>query len=497
LEYSARPWNPAGFQKRGAKFLIEHAGAGLLLDPGMRKTSIALAAFKMLKERFGVADRALVVAPMRVAELTWPAEIAKWKDFEHLRYAILHGNKKVEALRNDVDFYFINPEGLEWLLTNPVRKTRLVTHEDGTKEVVDYIDHVPTMDRFKLLDVDTLIVDESTKFKNTASQRFHYLKPFLGRFGRRWILTGTPAPNGLMDLFGQIYICDQGYALGRYITHYRKTFFEPCGFGGYSYRLKDGADQKIYKAVKPFTMRLDAKDYLELPTLVPNYIQVELPPKARKAYNEMEEEMFTILDSKALTAVSAGTASMKCEQIASGAIYTDPKRNKTVVAHDEKLTAMEDLIEQRQGKPTLLLYWFNHEADALIKRLGKDGGWMGRGQSMKREKEVLAAWTRGDLPWMLGQPQSISHGLNLQEGPCDALCWYTLTWDLELFEQTWRRLVRSGSQHKTVVNHMIIARNTVDEAKLIALDFKKRTQNALLDALKRYRKGERSANIHS
>lgn len=476
--------------KRGVKFLLEHAAAGLFLDPGMRKTSITLAAFKILKQE-GVADRALIVAPKRVCEVTWPDEIEKWNDFSHLRWAILRGGSRDVWLDAEADIFLINPESLEWLLTEP----DYITDSEGDKIAI----RRPDFAKLKRLGVDTLIIDESTKFKNTQAQRFKYLKHFLGKFQRRWILTGTPAPRGYLDVYPQQYIADMGATLGPYITHYRKKYFNPTGFGGHDWKLKEGADEQIIKAMKPHVFRLDAEDHLKLPLLNDNPVLFNLDDKSREAYDAMEEEMFHAFDEGEVTAPSGSVALMKCEQIASGAVYKDgrakqAKERDVIVVHDAKVEMLRDLIEQQQGKPILILYWFNHEGRRLMKDLPKGGAQLGAETSSKDSRWIVHAWNNSELPWLLGHPASMGHGLNLQEGEANALAWYTLPWSCELYEQTWRRLVRSGSKHANITNHLLIARDTVDVVKYRVQRDRASTQKKFLDALRRYRRGDKSIN---
>jgi SNF2 family DNA or RNA helicase len=486
LLYSAQDWHPAKFQLKAVKFLLEHAAAGLLLDPGLRKTSITLAALKILKNE-GLANRSLVIAPLRVVGGTWPDEIEKWKDFNHFKYVLLHGAHKEELLReSDADIFGINPEGLQWLLA------RQVIRKDNSGDPV--IDYVSSLTKLKLLGLDTLIVDESTKFKNSQSQRSKLLKPALGRFGRRWILTGTPAPNGLLDLFFQMYICDQGVTLGDYITAYRKKYFETTDYEEHNWRIQKGAETKIYKAIKPYVLRLEAGDFIDLPKLLDNQVPLILDTKARKVYTDMEVDLFAAIDNDELTAVSASVAMQKCEQIASGEVYKNieerTKKVRSVVVHSEKIEALVDLMEQRQGKPTMVLYWFDHERERIEKAFKKAG--IGPGAhftgTVAQGRAIQAQWNSDQLVWLLGQPASMGHGLNLQEGSADALIWYTLPYDLELYEQTWRRLVRSGSNHKTIINHLLLVKDTVDYVKWSMLKAKDKNQQKLLTALKAYRR---------
>jgi SNF2 family DNA or RNA helicase len=469
---SPKPWEPLPYMMKCVKFLLEHAGAGLLLDPGMRKTSITLAAVKVLKKE-GLLERVLVIAPLRVCHMVWPAEAHKWKDFNGLRVEVLHGSKKEEALERDADVYCINPEGLPWLM------------QEG---------------RFEKLGIDTLVVDESSKFKRTQTVRFKQLKPVLTTFKRRWILTGSPNPNGYLDLFGQIYILDLGNALGRYITHYRTQYFYPTGYGGYTWMLQPGADKRIQAAIKPLTMRLAAEDYIQMPEVVPNVIRVELPEKARKVYDEMEEEMFTTLEGGAtVTALSAGAASVKCRQVANGGLYHmyDPanpsvgKREFTNL-HLEKVDAVRELADELNGAPLLVAYEFEHDLARLRAAFGKNVPYIGGGVTPTQCKFIEAEWNKDKIPVLLGHPAAMGHGLNFQEGSCQHIVWHSNTWDYELYDQFIRRVRRSGNKHKQVFVHHIVARDTIDEAMLRAIKAKRRTQNALLDALKTYIKVRRA-----
>ncbi len=454
-----------------------------MLDPGLGKTSIALAACKILK-RERVFRRALVIAPLRVCYRVWPREQQKWSDFNDLKVVVLHGPNKDWALEQDADLYVINPEGLPWLLTE---------------------------NRFKRLAPDTLIVDESSKFKHTNTQRFKQIKPLLPTFKRRWILTGSPMPNGYLDLFGQIYIIDLGRALGQYITHYRFNYFYPTGYGGYTWVLKSGMDKLIQERIKPCTLRLDAEDYLDMPEIVENVIRVDLPEKAQKIYEAMEEEMFAMMDGgEEVTALNTAAASVKCRQIANGGIYhqayglnleqairferhiaPEHLNRKWTNLHTAKVDALRELVEELHGSPLLVAYDFEHDLERLRKEFGKDVAVMGGGTTMRKTAAVEDAWNAGELPILLAQPQAMGHGLNLQ-GSGHHVCWHSLTWDFELYDQFVRRVRREGQKHASVYVHHIVARNTVDEAMLKAMRSKAKAQNSLLDALRDYRKGKRN-----
>ena len=310
LEYAvkAEPWKPHAYQKKAVKWLLEHAGAGLFLDPGLGKTSITLGALSILKKQ-KVSGISLVIAPLRVCHSVWPAEAEKWTDFNHLRVGVLHGKNKEQVLEDAIengsyDILCINPEGLEWLFgVTKVRGRNNKVRVEVDKKRMRWL--------FGPGCITDLIVDESTKFKHSSSVRFKILKEALDRFRRRWILTGTPSPNGLLDLFGQIFIVDMGASLGQYITHYRKQFFLPTGFGGYTWRPQPDAEKQIYAKLKKLVLRLDANDYLELPELVPNIIKFDLPEKARDLYDAMEDDMVANVESGTVTALSAASAMIK------------------------------------------------------------------------------------------------------------------------------------------------------------------------------------------
>lgn len=485
-------WMPHTYQKKAIKFVIERMAAALFLDPGLGKTSICLGAFKILKEK-GFVDVAYVIAPLRVCYSVWPREIEKWADFNGMKVAVLHGPDKEEALRSDADIFVINPEGLEWLLG--VHK---VKNEKTGKVSIKH-----DMRRIKSLGFGQamLIVDESTKFKNTGSQRFKMLRPILQKFRRRYILTGTPAPNGLMDLFGQMFIVDLGRSLGQFVTNYRSKFFDATGFGGFDWVPKHDTPKQIEKLLKPLALRMEARDYLELPEEVVNPVYMDLPPDVMRIYKEMEQEMLAQLESQEIvTAVSAGAASNKCRQIANGGIYREDyiraqakvRSERWIDLHTVKVDATVDLVEELGGKPVLVAYDFEHDLHRLLKAFGKDTPYIGGGVSGKRAAAIERAWNLGQVPVLLGQPASMGHGLNLQEAG-QHIVWHSLTYDLELYDQFIKRVLRQGNKHARVFIHQLIMRGTVDEAILLALADKDHTQQTFLKALKTYARARKVA----
>lgn len=462
----AKPFTAHQYQQKAIKFLLERAVGGLFMEMGLGKTASVLAALKILKEK-GYMKRALIIAPLRVCWSVWPVEVKKWADFNDLRVEVLHGPKKEEALRRDADIYCINPDGLEWLSLDK---------------------------RFDYLSPDVLIVDESSAFKHSNTQRFKLLKYLLPKFRRRYILTGTPAPNGLLDLFGQIYILDQGNALGRYITYYRQTFFNPMGFGGYKWIPKAGAEDEIYDKLRPLVLRMEAADYLELPDRIDNTIVVDLPLKVRKTYMEMELLFKTTLNSgEAITAPSVAAMGVKLRQIANGAVYRNAEHRveakihteEWVNVHDAKLDALDEIVEAQGGRPILVAYEFEHDATRIRKRF-KDAVFLSDYAGPKVEA-VIAAWNRGEITMLCAHPASAGHGLNLQAGG-NTVVWFGMTWNLEYYQQFNARVLRQGNTHGNVMIHHIVAKNTVDEVVMKTLRAKDRTQGALLDALKEYAK---------
>lgn len=460
--------------------MLEHAASALFLDPGLGKTSITLAAIKLLKKK-KLLDKVLLIAPLRVCYSVWPKEITKWEDFSALKIVVLHGPKKNDALKEDADIYVINPEGLDWLLQS--QKSKSPTGK--TKVAVD-------LKAFKALGFDTLIVDELSKFKHTNTNRFKALKLVLHTFARRWGLTGSPASNGLLDLFGQCFVIDQGRTLGAYISHYRSKYFIPS-HDGFNWSIRPGADQEIYDRLSPLALRMAAEDYLDMPALIENNIRVDLPDSVMTMYNQLEDDLIAKIESKVIVASTAAAASIKCRQVANGGIYLDqevqaliklPKSTKEWMnLHTEKVDALAELIDELQGSPLLVAYDFAHDLDRLQTKLGKEVPYIGGGVTAKRSAELEALWNAGKLPVLLGHPQAMAHGLNLQEMG-NHVCWHSLTWDYELYDQFIRRVLRQGNKSKKVFVHHIMARGTIDEVVLSSLKSKRRGQNALFDALK-------------
>lgn len=477
-------WIPHNFQKKGVRFLIEHNAGVLVLDPGMGKTSIVLAAIKLLKQKDPSA-KFLIIAPLRVCELVWPAEGRKWTDFNGLKMVFLHGPKKADLLNIEADIYLINPEGLDWLFD--VTKVKMKNNKFKI---------TTNLERLKKLKVNRLVIDELTAFKNHGSSRYKVMSTTHGLFKSRWGLTGSFASNGLMNLFGQVNTIDGGRTFGPYITHFRAEYFDPVPHSPYEFVLKKDGAERIYKKVKPISLRMAAEYYLEMPELIESVVKVKLPPAVRKIYDQLESDMFAALDNnEAMVARNAAAVSMMCRQLANGAIYDrsivdmgtmkkGSSEEDFTVFHDEKLKALAEIYDELNGEQLLLTYEFHHDRARLLKHFGKDTPDLSKVKG-KYLRNMEAAWNNNELPLMIAQAASIGHGLNLQTG--GHLTNMSQLWDYEIYDQIIRRLLRQGSTHRRIFVYNIVAEDTIDE-DIVGVRLKKmRTQNALYEAIKQRR----------
>lgn len=452
-------WTPRKYQEDAIAFVMQRAGSGLLLDPGLGKTSITLACIDILRST-GEIRKTLIIAPIRVCQTVWPAESAKWDDFGHLKVVNLHPyshEERVTLLGRDIDVYVINPEAL--------------TPRNGKPTLLDVLPE----------DFDMLVVDESTKYKDTQTSRFKKLRQHIHKFKRRIILTGTPTPNGLQDLFGQMFIVDLGASLGKYVTHFRNEFClqDPSGYG---WNMRAGSADLIYRRVANSLMRLDAIDQLAMPELIFNNIPVSLPAKLRGQYHDLEEKFYTELESNPIAVFSPGSVGMKLRQMANGFVYDDAGGTKDRVAHrlhTEKLDALEELVEEMQGRPLLLSYEFVEDRDMIMERFQQA---MDLGMS-KNPQRLIDQFNQGNVPILMGHPASMGHGLNLQEC-CHDVCFYALTWNYEYYEQFYRRVWRQGQKNPVVTVHSIVCKGTKDEDVASALGAKGRTQKSFNDFIK-------------
>jgi SNF2 family DNA or RNA helicase len=428
------------------------------MEPGLGKTSVVLTAFNILRQK-GYFNRLLVVAPLRVAYTVWPGEVAKWPHLDGLRVHILHG----DGLKDipDADVYVVNPEGLQKVLAN--------VFPYGFPEI--------------------LCIDESTRFKNTRTKRFKDLKKYLGRFKRRWILTGTPAPNGLMDLFGQIYLLDEGSSLGRYITHFRNAYFYQSGYGGYTFTPQTGAKDRIMERIDHLVYSMSAEDYLELPDLIIRDVMVDLPPEVMALYKELKDEFLIEVQGQDITALSAAAAGIKCRQIANGALYGEalphrPSEREIIEVHNAKIEAMESIVEEA-GTPVLCTYEFNHDRKRIQEAFGaKNAPHIGGDVTPKKSAELIHRFRMGDIPLLLGHPASMGHGIDGLQEVCGHIIMFGISWDLELYDQVIRRVLRQGSTQHSVVLHRLIGTGTLDERACKVLGNKDLTQSGIMDALK-------------
>lgn len=486
-----KPWNPHAYQKRAVKFLVERAAAALLLDPGLGKTSVTYAALKVLK-RVGMLEGALVVAPRRVTVSVWPQEQQEWSDFRDLKVVVLYGDRKERLVQQEnVDVWVLNFEGLKWFVNNG---------------------HMARLLNTKKLDV--LIIDELSKVKHVDSARHKFLASWHHRFARRWGLTGSPASNGLIDLFGEIYMLDLGAALGKFFTAFRWNFFEPSNpRADYPVWVpKKGAEPTIYNLLKPVALRISSKGRVKMPELVPPIpMKFELDSKTRMIYDAMEQEFFSVLDDakrkgkkELITASTAAASAMKCRQIATGAVYEDlvdpltgiPKSGmrKWHKLHDFKMEAFEDLVEELQGQQLMAGYYFGHDMERMLKWLLEceadpdfEVPVIAGGTSDKKALRYEEEWNANKHRVGIFHPSSVGHGLNFQKGGAHHIFFYSLTYNYEEYDQYIRRLMRQGNPAAQLLVHIPMAIDTVEEAIWASLNNKRRTQDALHVALEEYR----------
>lgn len=442
-------FSPHNYQSYAIDYIETHPIAAVLLDMGLGKTVISLTAIADLLFDSFEAHRILVVAPLRVARDTWPAEISKWQHLKHLTYAVAVGTVKERkaALSAGADITIINRENLGWLI-------------DSSGFEFDY---------------DMVIIDELSSFKNHKSKRFQSLLKVRPKVKRIIGLTGTPSSNGLMDLWAEFKLLDFGERLGRFITHYRNNYFIPDKRNGeiiYSYKPMPYAEDAIYRKISDITISMKSTDHLQMPELITSQYEVQLSEDEEQRYEELKADFILELPEGEITAANAASLTGKLSQLANGAIYDD--EGNIVEFHDRKLDALEDIIESANGKPLLVAYWFKHDLQRIKKRFNV--------KEIKTSKDIID-WNNGDIPVAVIHPASAGHGLNLQAGG-STLIWFGLTWSLELYQQTNARLWRQGQSSGTVVIEHIITKGTIVERILKALSLKEVSQNALIDAVK-------------
>lgn len=454
-----------GYQGTGIEHLLSHPQAGLFLDMGLGKTVIAeTTVFEFI--RFGVGPT-LVVGPIRVIETVWRQEARNWEHTKDLTFSLVRGSasERELALNTKADIYLINPEHLVWLFEYYGKKKH---------------------------PFETLIIDESSMFKNVSTKRFRTIRSKVSSFSRRYILTGTPRPNRLLELWTQIYILDEGKRLGTSYGRFKERYFYPVDHWGYKWEPRPGAREAIYEAISDIVLRMDAKDYLDLPKLIYNRVECPLPREIQQIYREVEDEAFSKLaGTEKITALNVVGAMMKCRQIANGIVYTDVNGDQSVKhLHNEKLDACLEIIEET-GSPVIVVYNFVHELEYLKEHLKYYNPVVLSKAKGKELEKVVEDFNEGKIQVLLLHPASGGHGLNLQ-AECHTMIWFGLTFSYEQYVQTIARINRQGQKY-SVMLHVLVAPGTVDDLLVQTLDAKARGQDELFTYLKLYREGGRKA----
>ena len=447
-------YSPHEYQRFTTEYIEAHPVSAIFLDCGLGKTSITLTAVNDLMFDSFEIRRVLVIAPIRVASFSWPAEIEKWDHLKGIKYSVAVGTaaERLAALKRQADIYLINRENVQWLIS-----------ESG----------IP-------FDFDMVVVDELSSFKNHQTKRFRALMKVRPKVKRIVGLTGTPSSNGLMDLWAEFRLLDMGERLGRFIGQYRTSYFRPDKQNGqvvFSYKPLPGAEKQIYGKISDITISMKSTDHLQMPELINSRYTVYLSGKEDSRYADLKKDLILQLPDGEITAANAASLSGKLSQMANGAVYTDA--GETVAIHERKLDALEDIIEAANGKPVLVAYWFRHDLERITERLQK----LKIPYARLDTDGSIRKWNAGEIPVALIHPASAGHGLNLQSGG-NTLVWFGLTWSLELYQQTVARLWRQGQQSETVVVQHIITKGTIDERIMKALSEKDTTQAALIDAVK-------------
>lgn len=440
-------YKPHNYQQFATDFILNQSICCLMLDMGLGKTVITLTAlWQLALDSFDVS-KVLVIAPKRVAEDTWPKELAKWEHLIGLTSSLVLGSaaERKVALQKKAFLYIINRENVAWLVKN------------------------------HYWDFDMVVIDELSSFKSNKAERFKAMKKVRPMVTRIVGLTGTPAPNTLLDLWPQMYLMDMGQRLGRFIGGFRDRFFLPDKRNReiiYSYKPREGAEDAIYALISDICISMKAADYLDMPERIDNRIEVSMSPKERKLYDTFQKDMVLSIGDEELDATNAAALSNKLLQMANGAVYGEDK--KVIPIHDRKLDALEDLVEAANGKPLLVAYWYKHDLQRIKARFKN-------ARCIDTAKDI-DDWNAGKIPLALIHPASAGHGLNLQDGGC-TIVWFGLTWSLELYQQLNARLWRQGQKH-TVVIHHIVTKGTHDEDVMWALENKDTRQSALIEAVR-------------
>lgn len=444
-------YNPHKYQSAAIEHIKRNPYCGLFLDMGLGKTVITLTALQDLMMDFEVS-KILVIAPKKVAESTWASECEKWDHLSWMRVSVALGTEKQRsaALRENAEIYVTSRDNVAWIV--------------GKYAGQEW-------------PFDVVVIDELSSFKNHQSQRFKALRHVRPYITRVIGLTGTPAPNSMIDLWAQVFLLDMGKRLGMSIGRYRSEYFTPGRGNGmivYDYKIREGAAEKISRQIGDICISMKAEDYLQLPDRIDKVEKVRLPQSLMDDYEEFEKDQVLAIQEDEIQAASAAALSIKLRQFANGAIYNDDRDPVTV--HEEKLDALEETIEAANGQPVLVFYQFKHDASRIMNRLRKYKPVMYEGD------ETLRAWNDGKISILLAHPASTAYGLNMQAGG-HIVIWYGVDWNLELYQQANARLHRQGQSHPVTVIHLI-TKGTIEEKVLAALNGKKRSQDALLDAVK-------------
>ena len=448
---------PHEYQKYAQDFIINNSACALLLDMGLGKTVITLTSLWILLFDYFEISKVLVIAPLRVAQDTWSKECEKWDHLKGLKISKVLGSEKERrmALFDKADIYIINRENVEWLCNN-----------------YDF-------------DFDMIVIDELSSFKSSSSKRFKALRKIRPRVKRIVGLTGTPAPNTLMDLWSQINLIDMGQRLGRFISNYRNDYFIPDKRNAqviFSYKPREGAEEEIYKRISDICVSMKACDYLDMPERIDNIVHVKMSEDEKKLYKKLEKDMLLPLADGEIDAVNAEALSNKLLQMANGAVYDELKETKII--HDRKLEALEDLIEAANGKSVLIFYAYKHDKERIVKKF--------KVTEISTSKEI-SKWNERKIQIAIAHPASTGHGLNLQAGG-STIIWFGLTWSLELYQQANARLWRQG-QKDTVIIHHIVSKGTIDEEVMSALQRKQCGQENLINAVKARIGGIKDGNL--
>jgi hypothetical protein len=442
----SRPYIPRSFQEKGIVLGVSQACAGFFLAPGLGKTTIIYSIFKILKDA-GFVKRMLVICPLKPAMNVWPRQKNSWNEFKDLDVVVLHGKNKEALLQEDHDIYVVNPEGLSWLFGE-------YKNTPDTKRLKYVTDKMPM-----------LYVDESHKFKDTSTNRFKLMRHVIPKFKRRYIGTGTLNPEGLENVFGQIFLLDEGAALGKYITRFRAQYFHQKPWDKYSYFPNLGAFEQVAEKVAPYCLVVGRDQIPDLPPVVFDDRMVELPAAAQRLYDQAERDLLIAIEGNAIVAANAAVASSKCRQICNGFVYDNQKVATSL--HQEKLDNLVELIEELNGEPLIVTYEFQEDRDQLLAELKCPNISSG---NAKKDDETIQRFRRGAYPVVIGSTASISLGIDGLQDVCGHMFMYGITWKLSDYIQVIDRIRRQGSSHTSVVIHRCLASGTVDERVVRKLD---------------------------